>query len=157
MKSVLITLVIALGGICLAQPQPGPGGFRGGQRVEQFKKLRMIEALKLDEDASVRFFAKYNKHEDILRDINKQRNDLLDKLHDLRESKGADAQMEKVIAELSSLDGKQAEERARFLEDIKTVLSTGQIADLFLFERDFARNIRQLMQEMARGRREGQR
>jgi hypothetical protein len=155
MKYAMIAILVMV--TCPVHAQEGPGQFRGGQRVEQFKKLRMIEALKLDEETSVRFFAKYTKHEDNLRDINKQRNDLLDRLQGLRDSNGSDEQMEKVIADLTSLDGKQADERARFLEDIKTVLTTKQVADLFLFDRNFARNIRQLMQEMARGRREGAR
>lgn len=127
------------------------------QRVEQFRKLRMIEALKLDEDTSIRFFAKYRRHEDAVKEINGQRNELLDQLQELRKSNASDADMSKVIDNLLGLDAKQSEERAVFLKDIKTVLSTQQIADLVLFERNFARNVRQLMQEMTQERRQGQR
>lgn len=117
----------------------------------------MIEALKLDEETSVRFFAKYSKHEDVIREINKQRDDLTDQLQEMRKSNSDGAGMEKIFSDLTALDTKQSEERLRFLSDMKTVLSTQQIADFIVFERNFARNLRQLMQEMAQERRQGQR
>jgi hypothetical protein len=155
MKIVIALVVVLCTGLSYAQNRPDQ--FRGQQRVEQFKKLRMIEALKLDEDVSVRFFAKYNKHEDVVREINKQRDDLIDQLQEMRKAKADGADMEKIFTDLTVLDTKQAEERHRFLDDMKTILSTQQIADFVIFERNFARNLRQLMQEMARERREGQR
>ena len=138
-----------------AQDETPP--FRAAQRVEQFKKLRMIEALKLDDNTSVRFFVKYSKHEDAIKEINKQRNDLIDQLQDMRKSNSDDAKMEKIFSDLTALDTKQADERLRFLDDVKAVLSPQQIADLIIFERNFARNIRQMMQEMARERRQAPR
>ena len=154
-KIVVALVVVCCTGLSYAQNRPNQ--FRGQQRVEQFKKLRMIEALKLDEDTSVRFFAKYNKHEDVMREINKQRDDLIDQLQEVRKSNSDGAGMEKIFTDLGVLDIKQAEERHRFLDDMKTALSTQQIADFVIFERNFARNLRQLMQEMAQERRQGQR
>lgn len=153
-RTVLLILVCAFG---LTFGQERPGQFRGAQRVEQFKKLRMIEALKMDDDTSIRFFAKYNKHEEIVRDINKEREGFLDELEGMRKSGSKDAEMEKVITSLLALDAKQSEERSRFVSDLKAVLTTSQIADLLLFERNFARNVRQMMQEMARERRQAPR
>jgi hypothetical protein len=150
---VLVFSVIAVCGVSFGQP--GPGQMRAGERVEQFRKLRMIEVLKLDDKTSVPFFTKYNKHEEIVRDINKQREDLLDDLQRMRESQAKNADLEKVIDKLLALDTKLAEERSRYVEDLKSVLSTGQIADLLLFERNFTRNVRHMMQEMMRERRQG--
>jgi hypothetical protein len=155
MKTVVLFAILCSVGISYGQD--GPNQFRGQQRVEQFRKLRMIEALKLDEETSVRFFAKYSKHEEAMRGINKQRDELINKLQDMRKSNTDDAGMEKIFSELTDLDSKQADERIRFLGDVKAALSTQQIADLIIFERNFARNLRQLMQEMAQQRREGQR
>jgi len=152
---VLVLLVIGLSGVMFAQR--GPRQFRASERVEQFKKLRMIEALKLDDETSVRFFAKYSKHEDAMQDINKQRDDLIDQLETMRKSNTDGQAMEKIFSDLTALDTRQADERARFLGDLKTVLTTHQIADLIIFERNFARNVRQMMQEMARQRRQGMR
>ncbi len=156
MKSLLALPLIIVGafGLMFGQDQPGP--FGAPQRVQQFKKLRMIEALKLDDATSIRFFAKYSKHEEAVRDLNKERDGLLDELQGMRKSGASDAEMEKVIANLVALDAKQLDERTRFESDLKTVLTISQIADLLVFERNFARNVRQMMQEMARERRRGQ-
>lgn len=153
---ILVVLVLAVISVCsVSFSQPGPGRMRAAERVEQFKHLRMIEALKLDDETSVRFFTKYNRHEEIVRDINKQRNGLLDELQGMRESGAKDADLEKILNELLALDTKHAEERGRFADDLKSVLTTGQIADLLLFERNFTRNVRTMMQEMVRERRQG--
>ena len=150
---ILLVALIAMSGIGMAQRGPGPGPGRAAERVDQFRKLRMIETLKLDDKTSVPFFTKYNKHEEIVRDINKQREGLLDELQGMRESGAKDADLEKIVSELLALDTKQAEERTRYVEDLKSVLSTSQIADLFLFERNFTRNVRHMMQEMMMERR----
>jgi hypothetical protein len=157
MKTVLALTWITVCAFGLMFGQDQPEQFGAAQRVQQFKKLRMIEALKLDDETSTHFFTKYNKHEEIVRDINKQRDGFLDELQGMRKTSASDAEMEKVIAHLSALDAKQLDERTRFATDLKTVLTTSQIADLLLFERNFARNVRQMMQEMARERRQGQR
>lgn len=153
MKTVLALTWITVCAFGLMFGQDQPDHFGAAQRVQQFKKLRMIEALKLDDETSTRFFTKYNKHEEIVRDINKQRDGFLDELQGMRKTSASDAEMEKVIANLSALDAKQLDERTRFATDLKTVLTTSQLADLLLFERNFARNVRQMMQEMARERR----
>ncbi len=153
---IIVVLLLAIISVCgLMQSQPGPGNPRAAERVEQFRKLRMIEVLKLDDKSSVPFFTKYNKHEDIIRDINKQREGFLDELQGMRDSGAKDPDLEKVIQELLALDVKQADERARYTEDLRSVLTEGQIADLFLFERNFTRNVRRMMQEMMRERRQG--
>ncbi len=153
--TILLALCLVLAStVAPAQNRMGQG--RPGQRIEQFRKLRMIEALKLDDDTSVKFFTKYNKHEDAVRDINEERNGLLDQLQGLRKTDAADAELNKVIQKLEDLDRKLVEERTRYLEDIRSVLTTRQMADLFLFERNFTRNVRQLMQEMTQERRRGQ-
>ncbi len=152
--TVLILALVLAWDVMLGQPGQGP--MRAAERVEQFRKLRMIEVLKLDDKTSVPFFTKYNKHEDIIREINKQREGLLDQLQGLRESGAKDGDLERVISQLLELDTRQTEERTRYAEDLKSVLTTGQIADLFLFERNFTRNVRHMMQEMVRERRHGQ-
>ncbi len=155
MRVITVLPLVVLSFFCIAQSQPGPGNPRAAERVEQFRKLRMIEVLKLDDKTSVAFFTKYNKHEDAVRDINKQRDGLLDELQGMRESGAKELDLQKTIRELLALDTKQAEERSRYVEDLRSVLTTGQIADLFLFERNFTRNVRHMMQQMMRERRRG--
>jgi hypothetical protein len=52
-------------------------------KVEQFKKMRLIEELHLDEETSIRFFARYNKQMDAIREIEWQRNTIIKQLKEL--------------------------------------------------------------------------
>ena len=151
--SLLITLFFGTG-----RGQDFPMGGPARERVEQFKKIRMMEVLKLDEETSIRFFARYNKHQEGLREIAGKRDGLIDELANLRKSTASDAEYEKVFKELSAMESKITEERSRFLQELKSVVSTKQIAEYVIFERNFNRQLMQLMKEMAqeRGRRMGQ-
>ena len=136
-----------------ARGQDFPMGGPARERVEQFKKIRMMEILKLDEETSIRFFSRYNKHQEGLREIVGKRDVLIDELAVLRKSNSADAEYEKVFNELSEMESKITEERSRFLQDLKSVISTKQIAEYVIFERNFNRQLMQLMREMAQERR----
>ena len=124
----------------------------GAERIEQFKKIRLMDALKLDEETSIRFFARYNKHVAALRDIGKNRNDNIDRLQKLIDSDAGNDDMNKVINDITALDARMAEERLKFLSELKDVLTVKQIGSYIVFERNFNQNLRDLMREVARDR-----
>ncbi|HXG00266.1 MAG TPA: hypothetical protein VNL69_05740, partial [Bacteroidota bacterium] len=67
-------------------PQGSPMLGPGAQRVEQLKKVRMMEVLKLDEETSIRFFSRYNKYQDELREIQRNREAIYRTMESLRRS-----------------------------------------------------------------------
>lgn len=151
MKRVLMLLLI-VGGTVLAQEPPmlrGPGA----QRIEQFKKIRMMEVLKLDEETSLRFFARYNKHQEELRAIATKRDSLLDLLDLYRRRGAADAEYEKAFKSLVALGHDAVRARENFITELHDVLSVKQIAEYLVFERRFYENLRDVMREMQRERR----
>lgn len=145
---LLLTLFFSI-----AQGQDLPMGGPARERVEQFKKIRMMEVLKLDEEMSLRFFARYNKYQEGLREVVGRRDGFIDDLATLRKSSATDAEYEKVFKELYAIESKIAEERSKFLQELKSVISTKQIAEYVIFERNFNRQLMQLMREMAQERR----
>ncbi|MBI4429896.1 MAG: hypothetical protein HY562_12355 [Ignavibacteriales bacterium] len=132
-------------------PMQGPAR----ERVEQFKKIRMMEVMKLDEETSLRFFARYNKHHEAMKEITLRRDGLIDQLAALRKSDGLDSEYEKVFKELQNTESQIVAERSRFLQDLKGVVSTRQVAEYIVFERNFNRQLMQLMREMAQERGRG--
>ena len=50
------------------------------ERLEKYRKMRLIEVLKLSEEGAVRFFAKQNAHEEKVHDMMQKRNQLLDEI-----------------------------------------------------------------------------
>ncbi len=145
-----IALIVLMFSTALGQEMPMRGPAM--ERVEQFKKIRMMEVLKLDEETSLRFFARYNKFQEELREITVKRDSFIDQLAALRRSNASDGEYEKVFKELTSVEGKMAEERSKFLQELKGVVSTKQIAEYIVFERNFNRQLFQLVREMAQER-----
>lgn len=115
----------------------------------------MMEALRLDEETSLRFFARYNKHQEQLRSIGMKRDSLIDELEAYRRRNSSDADYEKVFKSLVDLGHDGVKERERFLSELKSILSTKQIAEYLIFERRFYQNLRELMREMQQERRRG--
>ncbi len=145
-----IALIVLMFSTAVGQEMPMRGPAM--ERVEQFKKIRMMEVLKLDEETSIRFFARYNRFQEGMREITGKRDGFIDQLAALRRSNASDGEYEKVFKELTSVEGKMAEERSKFLQEIKGVVSTKQIAEYIVFERNFNRQLFQLVREMAQER-----
>jgi hypothetical protein len=148
MRPVLAILFLAtFAGIAPAQDQmPIPG--RAAERLEQYKKLRLMEVLRLDEETSLRFFARYNKQREELAGLNQRRNELLDDLAKLRRNNAPDKDYQKVLDELRAVADPAVEIRGKFFDDIAKILTPIQMADYLVFERNFMRNVREIMRDM---------
>lgn len=112
----------------------------------------MMETLKLDEETSIRFFFRYNKHQEEMRDLEGQRKDLMGQLRALRRSNASNNELEKVLADLRALQDKTFQTRQKYFDDLKQVLTVKQIGDYIVFEENFVQNLRDIMREMQKER-----
>lgn len=133
-------------------PQGSPMLGPGAQRVEQLKKVRMMEVLKLDEETSIRFFSRYNKYQDELREIQRNREAIYRTMESLRRSGASDSDFEKALQELREVDGRWLEARDKYWKELRGILSVKQFANYVLFEFNFNRYLRELMRETQRER-----
>jgi hypothetical protein len=154
--AIWLTIALILGAVAgQAQDTPPPPGRHGGnpsERIEQWKKVRLIEILEMKEDQSVRFFARLNEHEARRRELMKAKGDALDRLDRLVRNRASAAELEKGIPDVFVADEKIREEQKRFLLGLTDVLTTEQRAKLLLFERQFEKELREAMREAQRKR-----
>jgi len=143
----LLIAVVAAPFSVWAQDEDSPVPSKALERVEQFKKIRMMEVLALDEQASIKFFARYNKHQRALQDLRRKQVQALVKVQALRKAKAADAEYAKIIQELQSLEGDGREAKLRYLEELREILSNKQIAEYLVFEMRFQQNLRDLIRD----------
>ncbi|MGA9364477.1 MAG: hypothetical protein WBW16_08930 [Bacteroidota bacterium] len=136
---------------------PGPPGMPGERmrRIEQFKKVRLMEVLQLDDQESVRFFNRYGKFEEEVRGLERERNAIIDDLDSLVKQDEKPEAYQKDFDDLIALGQKVADARARFYKDVQGVLTPQQAAKLVVFERDFGRELREMIQDVQRERRRG--
>jgi Spy/CpxP family protein refolding chaperone len=147
-----VTLLLALPvSLVVAQPLRPPAE-RHLERVEHFKKVRLIEILDMKEDQSVRFFARMNEHEKMKRELMQEKMKALDKIERLVRNKADEKEFEAIFPEVAAVEGRIAEEDRNFQLGLRDVLSAEQRAKFLLFERQFERELREAMREVQRRR-----
>jgi hypothetical protein len=148
--TLLLLILLPLAG--LAQPPGPPEGSRPFERIEQWKKIRLIEILDMKEDQSVRFFARLNEHDVHRRELHKAKGEALDRLDRLVRNHAAAAELERAIPEVMATGDRIHEEEQKFFLSLGDVLSADQRAKLALFERQFEKELREAMREAQRKR-----
>ena len=152
-KACLLTFgFAAVAMLAVAQENQAPAPGRALERVEQFKKIRLMEVLNLDEQSSIKFFARYNKHQELLRDLRQKQVQALGRVQSSRKAKAADVEYDKIVEELLSLENRATEAKSKYIDELKQVLSSKQLAEYLVFETRFQQNLRDLVRDMPRNR-----
>ena len=118
--------------------------------INAIKQNKIVSILELPADEEETFLALYNQWEEVRWEHQQQREVLMDEL----KTKMADLRAGRALAIiLDDLDGADADSRAaeaKLRADFRGVLSDEQYAKLLLFEDNFNRNLRRLVQEKQR-------
>ncbi len=150
-----VLLALWLAPSAIAQPGGrGPDRERPGvERLERFKRMRLVESLKLNEEDAVRFVAKQTAHDDKIRELFTSRADAMSKMKELLQGNGNASELQKHIDDVLDLDQKIFAERRRYQEDVRKLLTAEQFAKFLVFEQNFGRQMREALDEMREGRR----
>jgi len=145
--SVLVILLITT--ISFAQREE-----RHGEKIKALEKIKLIEALDLDEETAVKFFARRNEHQErmkkIFSELETKRNEIR-KLISSAENDD-DPELKKQVENYFKIHQKIDEEKRKFVESLDDILSNKQIAELTLFERRFREEIRDVLMMKRRNR-----
>jgi len=125
------------------------------QRLEQFKKIRLMEVLQLGEQESIRFFSRYDKFQEELRGLERERSNIIDDLDSLVKRDEKSEAYQKDFDEIVALGQRVADARTRFYKEVRGILTPRQVAKLIVFDRDFGRELREIIQDVQRERRRG--
>ncbi len=157
-RNVVIMCVgmILMMNIAVSQPMRKPRGDmrERPERLEKFRKMRLIEVLKLNEEESIRFFAKQNAHEDRVREMMDKRNDALDDVEKMTKDKNSGAGLQKRIDQLLDIDQQIFAERQKFQKEMRQFLTPDQFARFMLFQRNFGNQVRDALGEMSKERKQ---
>lgn len=121
------------------------------QRIEQWEKIKLIDALNLNEDTAIRFFARRHENQKKMKEILDQRDDAIKSIEDeIRNGNQNDASYKDKVNALLSLENNISKERENFLRSLSDLLSPMQIAKLVVFESRFRKEVRETL--MGKGR-----
>lgn len=149
-----ILLFIAMTVIAVAQGSEMMGGRQKMMdRVEHFKKIRMLEAMKLDEETGLRLISRYTKHRENVKQLEAARTGIVERLEAQMRSGASDADLQKQFNEFYEADRKITEARKKYLEDLKEILTAKQVAQYIIFEKNFMSEVRELVRDVQKERR----
>jgi len=114
------------------------------QRIEQWERLKLIDALSLNEETAIRFFARRHENQKKMKEILDQRDDAIRELEDgIRNGNQNDATFKDKLNALLLLENNISKERENFLRSLSDLLSPMQIAKLVVFETRFRKEVRE--------------
>jgi Spy/CpxP family protein refolding chaperone len=148
-------LLVCVASVAAAQPFP-MGDERPSEKLEQFKKVRLIELLDMNEEQSVRFFARLNEHENAKRVLMKEKMELLDRVEKLVRGDADQKAFEEIFPEVAAITTKIQQHDHEFFAGLSDVLTATQRGKFLLFERHFERELREAMREIQKRRRQRQ-
>lgn len=122
------------------------------ERIEHFKKVRLIEILDMKEEQSVRFFARLNEHENAKRDLMKEKMEILDRIDRLVRNNAEEKEFAKEFADVAAVNERIFQEDGKFFDSLSDILSAEQRGKYLLFERHFERELREAMRDVQRRR-----
>lgn len=152
--STHLVLVLLVCAASLMAQDPLPFDGPAAERIEQYKKIRLMDFLKLDEETSIRFFSRYNRFAEELRALNQERNSYVDELQVLVRRDGSEGEYRRVFDQLDALGTEMMGLRRQYMEDISSLLPAKKVAAYIVFERNFYRNLRDLLRDVQRERSE---
>lgn len=148
-KTILVFGMIAF--LVMSSFSQGFMGQRWRERILEFKKVRLLEILKLDEQTSVKFLSRYTKFSNDIDAIEVERERVINEI-EAKLRKGDKDGYDRAIQELIDLGKKEYELRLNFYKELKEILTDQQIAQVIVFERNFRREFMETVREMQRER-----
>lgn len=150
MKGLVIVLILFAASFTAVSAQGGHHmSQKAHEKINELEKIKLMEALNLDETTMVKFFARRKDFQDKMQDLNRQKNDELDQVQNALNNEGGAAKDDqfyrKYVEDIKSLDMTIAKTRDEYFSSLKDVLSQKQIAKLMVFERNFRRELREII------------
>ena len=147
-----IVLILSASQASLVAQDPLPLEGPAAERIEQYKKIRLMDFLKLDEETSIRFFARYNRFVEDLKALNQKKNSYIDELQILVRRDASEGEFRNVFDQLDALGGEMMTLRRQYMGEMSELLPTKKVAAYIVFERNFYRNLRDLLREAQKDR-----
>lgn len=148
MYKLIITLlaIILLTSISFPQKMEERGMKHRG-KLEQLEKIKLIEALDLDEETSIRFFSRRNESRKEIQELEIRTDDIISELEKSFNNgdKSKDDLQKRLTSDLLKTRESIETKRNQFINSLNDILTTEQIAKLIVFEKKFRDEIRNVL------------
>lgn len=114
------------------------------QKMEELKKIKLIEVLQMNEETSIKFFTRRSEHMRKMEELNEAGSLLIEQIDDLIKDKN-DSAVRKSIDEYLQTQDNLLKERQNFFKSVSSILTIEQMAKFVVFEERFRNEISGLL------------
>lgn len=148
-----IAILILSSQVALSQPGPGPGPGpmreKIRQRIKTIKIWQLTDAVGLTPEQSEKFFPIYNKHQDTMQNLEREKQEALKRLNSLTDDPDAsDDDINKSMMGISNFTRQSMEIRQDYMKEVSTVLSLRQQGKLLAFEEMFKKRMQKIIEDI---------
>lgn len=114
------------------------------KKIDQLERVKLLEVLQLDEEASVKFFVRRKEFKAKSRLVRESLDSLQKYIEDKIES-GEKVNYKSLVGEYTKIESEMHKLRTDYISSNADILNDEQMAKLIIFERVFRREIQELM------------
>ncbi|MCX7908682.1 MAG: hypothetical protein N2560_04105 [Ignavibacteria bacterium] len=148
-KSAVVVLFAI---VCVASNVFSQPAFRAKERIAEFKKMKLLEVLDLDEKTAEKFLIKYTSIEKIVREKQEKLEEAILDLEYLLRKKASKDEISKQSQKVMDLQRDFLNTLLEQQKEIKSILSEEQFAKYLVFENRFRERLQQAIIERAKGK-----
>jgi len=117
------------------------------KKIEELEKIKLIDALNLDEKTTLRFFARRNEYRNRQNKLMKDASNLLDQMDDFvkKDTNQNAPEYKKLIEQYLENETKIIKNRTDYINSLHDILTYQQISRLLIFEKRFREEIRKAL------------
>lgn len=149
MKRFFIILLPAF--ILLAQdfPAPPPDPDNDPRAIiEKVRIYKLTERLNLTTDQAVKFFPKLNELRKVEENFQTQKMEIIQQLRDLVRKQASAEEINNVLQRFTEIRQKKWDKETLLYQEIKSLLTPLQQANLLIFQEEFEREIRDMIRQV---------
>lgn len=133
------------------RPGPGPMREKIRQRIKTIKIWQLTDAVGLTPEQSERFFPIYNKYQEAMQNLEREKQEALKRLNSLTDDPDAsDDDINKSMMGIDDFIRRSMKMRQDYMEEISTVLLLRQQGKLLAFEEMFKKRMRETIEDIRR-------
>jgi hypothetical protein len=142
---LLLSFVLITNTLLIGQGMDHPPKDKeAAEKIYQLEKIKLIEVLQMDEETSIRFFARRAEFQRQTDEIHIKIESIINTLESIDKSGKVytEAELISYINEFNNLHSQLGQKRTEFINSLNDILSYEQISKLIVFERKFKEELR---------------
>jgi hypothetical protein len=136
---IILSLLISVAGFAQEKKH------MGHKRLEELEKLKLIEVLNMNEETTLKFFARRNAHKDKMEELNDKLSDKAAQIEKMIKENAEKSKLKSAVKEYLDLEIKIPKERMDFVHSLSDILNDEQMAKFVIFEKTFREEIKDII------------